>query len=278
MTSPILITGATGYLGSAFAIYCARRGFDLYLTDLAYTGGEFADYLRETYPVQVHYQACDLTSVEARTEFYGSLKSSGDHFWGLINVAGLDFEGPFMERSREQILRILHVNVEATLDTTYSILKLRDKERRFMLINTCSLAAYIPMPYKAVYAATKRLLLDFSLAIREEIRPYGTVTALCPAGLPTTPETMRAIFAQGFWGKMTTMDTATVAHRTIGCALKGKPVYIPGMTNRLVQWFGSLTPRMLAVSYVGNRWKAAQTERQVWSLAPYRHSAEKVQA
>ena len=40
----------------------------------------------------------------------------------------------------------------------------------FRIINVASLAAFLPMPVKATYAASKRFLLDFSLALREEVR------------------------------------------------------------------------------------------------------------
>ena len=59
-------------------------------------------------------------------------------------------------------------------------------KKPFRLINVCSLAGFFPMPYKATYAASKRFLLDFSRALREEIKSFGTVTALCPSGMPTT--------------------------------------------------------------------------------------------
>jgi short-subunit dehydrogenase len=190
----------------------------------------------------------------------------------LINVAGMDYEGAFLERTREQVLHILRLNVEATLDTTYAILNLRDPEQRFRLINVCSMAAYFPMPYKAVYAATKRFLLDFSLALAEEIQPFGTVTALCPAGLPTTPEVMQAIFAQGFWGLATTVDPRKVARKTIDKALKGRRVYIPGWLNQFLHGLGALAPVGLAVHFVGNRWRAAQTETMAsYQLMPWRN-------
>jgi len=47
----------------------------------------------------------------------------------------------------------------------HRIMNLRDSDQHFMLINVRSLAAYFPMPYKAGYAAFKRMLLDFSLAM-----------------------------------------------------------------------------------------------------------------
>lgn len=251
----IFISGATGGLGSAFALDCARRGYNLFLTDRNENGGEFCRSLQQEFDIECRYIACDLSSSSARQDLYQQLQESGLRFWGLINVAGLDYEGDFLGRSREEVLRIVQLNVESTLDTTYAILNQREPQKWFRLINVCSLAAYNPMPYKAVYAASKRFLLDFSAALREEIRPFGTVTALCPAGMPTTPENMRAIFAQGFWGKVTTVDQETVARQTVDAALRGKPLCIPGWINRLIQAGSSLLPASLTVKIIESRWK-----------------------
>ncbi len=267
MTSYLMITGATGGLGSALAIECARRGFALYLTDLRPDGAGFARLLTDKFGVEARYQACNLTDMQARTDFYEMLKSEKTQFWGLINVAGIDYEGPLLEKTRHQILTILRLNVEATVDMTQEILRLRDIERRFMLVNISSLASYAPMPYKATYAATKRFILDFSLAIREEIRSFGTVTTVCPAGLPTTNETMRAIFAQGFWGQVTTVSTQMVARQAISRALRGRPIFIPGLINLLVHVTESLVPAGLAVRFIANRWRTAQELPLIWPVA-----------
>jgi hypothetical protein len=141
---------------------------------------------------------------------------------------------------------------------------MRDPDRKFMLINVCSLAAISPMPYKATYAATKRFLLDFSQAIREEIKDIGTVTALCPAGLPTTPENMERIFAQGLLGRITTVDTKSAAHKTLELALKGREVYIPGWINQMMADISVMIPVSLKIRLVGGRWRTAQQEVNPW--------------
>ena len=169
MKTFLLISGATGGLGSAMVIECARRGYNLFLTDIREDIVGFAEYVSRSFGVDVKARSCDLTSLQNRTEFFNAIKAEGYRFWGLINVAGTDHEGAFLERSRDQILQLIRLNVEATVDMTHAVLKLRDPEKKFMLINVCSLAAVSPMPYKATYAATKRFLLDFSYAIREEI-------------------------------------------------------------------------------------------------------------
>jgi len=67
--------------------------------------------------------------------------------------------------------------------------------------NISSLASFYPMPLKAVYAASKRFLLDFTRATRQELRKNGVrLLALCPAGLATKPETINSINSQGFMG------------------------------------------------------------------------------
>ena len=95
----------------------------------------------------------------------------------LIHVAGTDHEGAFLDQTRGQILSILRLNIEAVLDLTHALIERRDPLAVFRIINVASLAAFYPMPMKATYAASKRFLLDFSLALGEEVREMGaTVT------------------------------------------------------------------------------------------------------
>jgi len=260
MKSYLMITGATGGLGSAFVLEAARRGYDLLLTDRTPEGESFAGRLAEKFSIEAIYRPCDLADDQAREKFLSGIKADGFKFWGLINVAGLDNEGGFLERNRAQILKILQVNILATMDITHGILPLRDTDQRFRLINVCSMAGFYPMPYKATYAASKRFLLDFSRALREEIKSYGSVTALCPSGMPTTVECMRSMFAQGFWGLATSMNPEDVARITMKAALRGRFVVIPGWINQFIHAISSLVPQAIAAKYVAKRWAAARAK------------------
>lgn len=264
--SLVLITGAAGGLGKAFAVECASRGWDLFLTDLRQEPLDtLAAGLRNAYGVEVLVRPCDLTDASARAGLFEEIRARGLQFWGLINVAGLDFEGPFFEQRREQIRTILRLNIEGTLEMTHALLERRDPMASFRIINVASLAAFYPMPVKATYAASKRFLLDFSLALREEVRELGaTVTVLCPAGLPTTRECIEAIEAQGWMGQITTQNTGSVAARTLDSALKGRAIVIPGALNSLLQVLGGLVPPTWIAALVNNRWQAARKKR----LAP----------
>jgi uncharacterized protein len=259
MKKYVLITGAAGGLGKAFAVECASRGWDLYLTDLKDDPLRvLAGSLRQTYHVDVLWQACDLVDAEARGQLFRTLATGGQRFWALINVAGVDYEGLFYEQTREHLRTILRLNIEATLEVTHALLGQRDPYTTFRIINVASLAAFYPMPVKATYAASKRFLLDFSLALREEVRGLGaTVTVLCPAGMPTNDACLRGIEAQGWMGIATTQNVGSVAALTIDRAMKGKAVVIPGWLNRMLQIMGGLLPARLVARLVGQRWMAA---------------------
>jgi hypothetical protein len=257
------ISGATGGLGKAFAVECASRGWDLFLTDL--NGDKLATLangLENAYSIRVDSQPCDLTDAEQRAALLDSLRARGLRFRGLVNVAGLDFEGPFLETSRAQIRTIVRLNIEATLEVTHALLEQSDPAVPFRIITVSSLAAFYPMPVKATYAASKRFLLDFSLALRDEVRPRGaTVTVLCPAGLPTTQVCIQAIEAQGLMGQLTTQDIGKVAARTVDAALRGRAIVIPGMLNQMLRLLGGLVPPSSLAEMIGKRWRSAHRKQ-----------------
>jgi len=258
MDSFFCITGAAGSLGKAMAVECAFRGWSLFLTDICEEGLDvFASGLRAAYGVRVETYTCDMTDASSRDSLFAYMEERGFRFFGLINVAGIDYEGPFLEKRREQVRAVLRLNIEGTLEMTHAVLSRRDANRTFRLITVGSLASFYPMPRKATYAASKRFLLDFFTALREEMRGVGTVTILCPAGMPTTAECVRKIGSQGLMGQITTCDVSAVAVRTIAAAMKGRCVYIPGYVNRLLRLAGALVPRLVLAWAVGWRWKAA---------------------
>ncbi len=263
MDSLMCITGATGGLGKAMAIECASRGWDLFLTDLSEDRLRMlARGLERSYGIHVLYGAADLTNPDSRAVLFEMIRAEGLRFRGLINVAGLDHEGLFLERRPEEIISILRLNIEATLIMTHALLARRDQVVTFRIINISSLAAFFSMPVKATYAASKRFILDFSVALRNELREQNvTVTVLCPAGLPTTDGCIAAIESQGIMGQLTTEDIGGVAHKTIEAALRGRVIVIPGFLNQTIRWLGGLVPSTSVAEFVGSRWRSAQQRR-----------------
>lgn len=256
----VMITGAAGGLGRAMAVECARRGYHLFLTDLdeqallCIKAG-----LERRFRTTVVAKACDLTdggSVDAMLCF---LDRNGLKFDMLLNIAGTDFEGSFLSREREKIVQIIALNDAATLRITHAILHRRRQGRRFVTLFVSSLASMFPMPLKATYAASKRFLLDFATALRQELKGQNVnVFVLCPGGMVTNDASAAAIAAQGIWGTLTTNPLDMVARRALNHALHGKRCYIPGVLNRMLSVLGKILPPPWVAAAVYWRWHMAQ--------------------
>ncbi|MBR5400996.1 MAG: SDR family NAD(P)-dependent oxidoreductase [Treponema sp.] len=102
----------------------------------------------------------------------------------LINNAGFGTYGPFEETSIKTQMQMVDLNCTALTGLCGIALPfLKDGS---VIINTASLAAYMPLGNFAVYAATKSYVLSFSVALAAELKNRGIkVSALCPGSVST---------------------------------------------------------------------------------------------
>ena len=256
----VFITGASGGLGRVMAVECAKRGYNLFLTDVDVKRLDaLKNGIVRRYGVQVQTHACDLTDSADIDHMFGYIDAQNIRFDMLLNIAGIDYEGSFLERECSKIRDIVRLNIEATLTITHGILDRRAQGGAFYLVFVSSLASIYPIPLKATYAASKRFLLDFATALGQELKHKKThVMALCPGGLVTTQEAINGILAQGIWGEATTNRMELVAHRTIARVLNGRRTYFPGVLDRLFSLIGPVLPRTLIAKLLYNRWNKAQ--------------------
>ncbi|HOD93071.1 MAG TPA: SDR family NAD(P)-dependent oxidoreductase [Clostridia bacterium] len=259
----VVITGAAGGLGRAFAVECAKRGYNLILTDICEQGLKtLAEGLIRSYDADVIYFTCDITDEKQTEKFRKFIDIRNIYIDMLFNVAGIDHEGAFTQRSFEQINSIVKVNIEATLRITYMMLNFKRVDEPFRIINVSSLASQFPMPLKAVYAASKRFILDFSYALNEELNEKNVyVLSLCPGGLATTQNAIEGMAVQGFFGNATSNRLEVVARKTIDKSLRKRRVYIPGALNRIFSVAGKFLPVTMITRVIYMRWKRALSLR-----------------
>lgn len=248
------ISGATGGIGKAFTISCAKKGYNLFLTGRS---EEKLLILRQEilkeYNVNIEYFACDLTNEKSRQSMIDYIDSLKLSFERIINVAGVDIQKAFMDYSLDKVLFQIRVNTEATVCLTHALLNRRTEKTEVITIS--SMSGVSPMPYFALYSATKAMLINFFTSLHYELKKSGVkVTVVMPGGVPTRPDLIEEIKRQGLWGKLSAKSAFFVAEKSLKAVKKNKIKYIPGGFNRFLNFIMKLVPKCIVLKFIARRW------------------------
>jgi short-subunit dehydrogenase len=100
----------------------------------------------------------------------------------LINCAGLLEPGEFSSLEINQLKKMIDVNFTSTLIITQKVLSIMKSQGSGHIICLGSLGGIVPMPYSAVYSATKFALRGFSFSVAEELKGTGVNVSLITPG------------------------------------------------------------------------------------------------
>jgi short-subunit dehydrogenase len=182
----------------------------------------------------------------------------------LINNAGVSYNCRFEDSTLQENETCILLNNLALVKITHLLLpELRKRDEAYIL-NVASLAAFFPMPFVSVYAPSKAFVLNFSLALREEMRDTPVrVSVLCPNGLHTNQESREHIAAHGLISKLTCMDADPVAAYGLRKMLAGQAIIIPGSLNKVIHVLGKHAPLQAIFAVVSSYWgKTARRRRR----------------
>ena len=251
-----LITGASKGIGKAIAHQLAAQGKNLILVARS---EELLKSLSEELSaknIDAKYLATDLLDEGATKLVFDWVDVQKLQVDTLINNAGFGHWGKFADSPIENHMQVMHLNMDAMVTMTYEFLKrTNDKERRYIL-HTVSTAAYQPVPYMAVYSATKAFMLSFSRALRYEVKPQNVyVTALCPG--PTESEFSTVAGVNNLEKKLSNlfMTSEAVAKAGLNGLWKNKSVVIPGLLNQVSAIASKLSPPDMVAAMSANIFK-----------------------
>ena len=247
----VLITGASGGIGKELAKQFALHGYDLVLTARRENLlQELCRQLNEEYHIHADHFACDLAKDPKAV--YDFCKEKGYTVTVLVNNAGYGDYGRFDESDLNKDLGMIELNNKALVALTYCCLNDMKKQGYGHILNTGSVASFIPGPYMAVYYATKSFVMSFSMALREELRKENIhVSVLCPA--PT-----RSDFWEVANGETTAVYDNILARSCEDAARTGYKMFeknkayaIDGTAYKIIIGVARLMPIELAARAVG---------------------------
>ncbi len=198
-----VVTGASSGFGEAFARRLAPTVKELVLVARRRERlEELAESLEKEFPgLRALVEVVDLADESRRRDLLERLLALPPASTLLINNAGLGDYGELLTSQPQRNAAMLAVNVCAPTELCRGLLPVLVRHGGG-IVNIASLAAELPIPDFAVYAAGKAYLASFSEALRLEIKEYAIpVVAVCPGPVRTGFGAVAR--REGFTGNMT---------------------------------------------------------------------------
>jgi uncharacterized protein len=227
-----LITGASSGIGEQFARKLAHRGHNVVL--VARRADRLEGLARQLGPlaVRAEVEAVDLGRPEEVRGLPARLAERGLEVDVLVNNAGFGAYGRFLERDLESQVGQIRVNAEALVTLTHLFLPAMVARGRGAIVNVASVAGLQPIPYEAVYAASKAFALSFTEALHVETRGSGvSVVAVSPGPVPTEWQAVAGRDSDPTFPPPVSAEQ--VAEEGLRAAEKDKRAIIPGSLVRL---------------------------------------------
>jgi short-subunit dehydrogenase len=237
-----VVTGASGGMGAVFVRAAARRGYPVLAVARA---GEALTKLGERIAAEgarIEVLGADLSTDAGIAAVLERVRLLGD-VEILINNAGLSTSGHFLEQSSDRELQSIRVNVEALYRLSRGIVPDMVRRGHGGIINVASVVAFQAIPYWTTYAATKAFVLAFGEGLAVELKAKGVrVVTVCPGFTKT------GLYAEtgvpGLAGRLLPYATPEAVVRAAFAAYDGRRVVrVVGLVNKLLAFFGALTPR-----------------------------------
>lgn len=250
-----LITGATGGLGKAFVYAAAKRGYSLLLTGRSEEKLQALQAeLEEKYPdISTWIYAADLSDESSRIAMMEKIVAEHIRISLLANVAGADIQKSLVEYTQEKIAFQCRVNFEAVVSLCRFAIE--NKAERLEIVNVSSVSGIYPMPYFAIYSATKGALTSFSQSLRAEMKGQNVaVTAILPGAMPTREDIKEQIAGQGLWGKLAAKSPEEVAEKSLNAVRKNKRKVIVGFWNKMMRIGTCWLPTSWRLRFIAKRW------------------------
>ncbi len=258
MNKIAIVTGGTSGIGKAAAEALIKNGFTVY---------EFSR--REKGIDGINHLSVDITDENAVRSAVKYVFEKEKRIDLLVNNAGYGISGTIEFTETEAAKRLFDVNFFGAVNVSREVIPIMRKQRCGRIINVSSVAAPIAIPFQAFYSAAKAAINKYTLALANELRPYGvSVCAVQPGDIKTgfTGAREKVIIGDDIYGgrigrsvaqmekdERNGMEPETIGNfiANIASKKKIKPIYTVGLSYKLVCMLTKVLPDSLQNYIVG---------------------------
>jgi 2-hydroxycyclohexanecarboxyl-CoA dehydrogenase len=218
-----IVTGAASGLGRGIALALAREGARVAVVDLNEAGAKETVEAIARAGGEAGAWRADISDRARIEAVVGEVIARWGTVHILVNNAGLDRVGPFVESPESDWDLILRVNLKGPIVCTRAVLDAMTKQGYGKIVNIASDAGRVGSTGEAVYSAAKGGIISFTKTIaREMARHRINVNCICPgpsdtplfadvaAGNPKLAESLKRVIPFGRLGTPEDLAPAVV--------------------------------------------------------------------
>lgn len=162
MAKICVITGGTSGIGKCTAEAMAQKGYTVYELSR-----------REEGLAGMFHIPTDVTDPDACQRAIDEVVSQAGRIDVMINNAGFGISGAIEFTPVEQAKRQFDVNFFGMVNMNRAVIPVMRAQRSGRIVNLSSVAGAIPIPFQAFYSASKAAINSYTMALANEIKPFG---------------------------------------------------------------------------------------------------------
>ena len=181
----VIVTGAGSGIGLAVATKLKEEGALVFGFDIDKGAMEgIATWIE-----------CDVGDTASVKRAVATVATEVDVIDILANNAGVGAVGSVLDATDDEWARVFNINVAGISRVTAAVHSMLKKSKSPAIVNTCSIAATVGLPKRAVYSASKGAVMSLTLAMAADFVKEGIRVNCVNPGTADTPWVGRLLAA-----------------------------------------------------------------------------------
>ena len=162
MSKVCVITGGTSGIGKCTAQAMLEKGYTVYELSRRAQGIE-----------GLHHIVADVTDEQTLAAAINEILQREDHIDVVINNAGFGISVAVEFTKTEDAQHQLDVNFFGMVRMNRQVLPIMRKQGYGRIVNLSSVAGAIAIPFQTYYSASKAAINSYTMALANEVKPFG---------------------------------------------------------------------------------------------------------
>ncbi len=184
----VIVTGGSRGLGLGIARKLNAAGYRA-IAVARKVSCQFTSAMQEAereHPGSFHFVAFDLAETEGITNLVKTVRKSFGPIYGLVNNAGMSFDGALALMPNSQIEQLVRLNTLSPIVLSKYVVRSMMADGGGRIVNIASITGFTGYSGLSVYAATKASIIGFTRSLAREVGRMGvTVNSVAPGFIDT---------------------------------------------------------------------------------------------